>query len=125
MQAKQANVKTVQSDGKFKEWDKWSVELSDGTTGKMYTKDTKAPPVTVGQAVHFLINESGTIKVVDPDDMPVSARTKEMHIIRQSSLKAAVDLCVANFSSAGEAIDSDHCIALSEKFVGYILNGKK
>ena len=118
-----AKVKSIKGDGKFKELFKYEIELDNGEFGKIYKKNSDSG-LYEGQEIEYEINDKGTLKVFTEFEKKYKSRggqlikypsTKDELIVRQSSLKCAVDFVIANGG------DSDAVIKLAEKFTQYVI----
>lgn len=90
---KTAKVKNVQQDGKWKDLYKFEVELDNGETCSLYKK-TENPYIKPGDEVNYTTNDKGTMKIVrDGGAQPSysSNPDRELKIVKQSCLKAAVE----------------------------------
>ena len=94
---KNSKVVNVQGSGMFKELYVFEVELENKDIGKIYRKSNDSK-LTNGQEISYTINEKGSIKIVTDyqknnptQSSPQKSDDVQKFIIRQSSLKAAVD----------------------------------
>jgi hypothetical protein len=105
---KTAKVVSVKGDGTFNDLYKFDVELDNGDNAKMYKK-TPQHWLEEGQEINYTINEKGTLKVIREgwDHKTLSNgsgggssnfkkdNSVQEYIIKQSSLKCAVDVCIS------------------------------
>ena len=95
---KTAKVKNIQQDGKFKELFKFEVELDNGESCSLYKK-TENPYIKVGEEVKYTTNDKGTMKIVreaGAQSSYISNSDRELNIVKQSCLKAAVETVKSN-----------------------------
>jgi hypothetical protein len=90
---KTAKVVSVKGDGTFNDLYKFDVELDNGDNAKMYKK-TPQHWLEEGQEINYTINEKGTLKVIRAYNFKKDNSVQE-YIIKQSSLKCAVDVCIS------------------------------
>lgn len=123
MSVTKSKIKTITEDGEWKDWFKWATELENGVKGTMYTK-TNEMPAQPNQEIDYTINGSGTIKMVDPDNLPVSDQDRQLMICRQSSIKAAIDHNrggLLSWLTGGPSMET--ILKDSDTFTHYIYNG--
>jgi len=94
---KNSKVVNVQGSGMFKELYVFEVELDNGDIGKVYRKSDDSK-LSNGQEISYTMNDKGSIKIVTDyqKNNPATAYPKKSDdvqklIVKQSSLKAAVD----------------------------------
>ena len=94
---KNSKVVNVQGSGMFKELYVFEVELDNGDIGKIYRKSNDSK-LSVGQEISYTINDKGSIKIVtdyqknnQSQSSPQKSDDVQKLIVKQSSLKAAVD----------------------------------
>jgi len=94
---KNSKVVNVQGSGMFKELYVFEVELENGDVGKIYRKSNDSK-LTNGQEISYTINDKGSIKIVTDyqknnptQSSPQKSDDVQKLIVKQSSLKAAVD----------------------------------
>tara|TARA_R110001606_G_scaffold373300_1_gene530655 strand:- start:27 stop:512 length:486 start_codon:yes stop_codon:yes gene_type:complete len=94
---KNSKVVNVQGSGMFKELYVFEVELENKDIGKIYRKSNDSK-LTNGQEISYTINEKGSIKIVTDyqknnptQSSPQKSNDVQKLIVKQSSLKAAVD----------------------------------
>tara|TARA_R110000868_G_scaffold252851_3_gene509545 strand:+ start:2334 stop:2819 length:486 start_codon:yes stop_codon:yes gene_type:complete len=94
---KNSKVVNVQGSGMFKELYVFEVELENKDIGKIYRKSNDSK-LTNGQEISYTINEKGSIKIVTDyqknnptQSIPQKSNDVQKLIVKQSSLKAAVD----------------------------------
>jgi len=93
---KNSKVKNVQGSGMFKELYVFEVELDNGDVGKIYRKSNDSK-LSNGQDISYTINDKGSIKIVtdyqknQSQSSPQKSDDVQKLIVKQSSLKAAVD----------------------------------
>ena len=93
---KNSKVVNVQGSGMFKELYVFEVELDNGDVGKIYRKSNDSK-LSNGQDISYTINDKGSIKIVtdyqknQSQSSPQKSDDVQKLIVKQSSLKAAVD----------------------------------
>lgn len=94
---KNSKVVNVQGSGMFKELYVFEVELENKDVGKIYRK-TNDSKLSTGQEISYTINDKGSIKIVTDyqknnptQSSPQKSDEVQKLIVKQSSLKAAVD----------------------------------
>ena len=122
---KKGKVVSVKGDGTFKDLYKFEVELDNGDNGVMY-KRTPQHWLEEGQDINYTINDKGTLKVIREGwDNPPSSNgspsfkkdnSVQKYIIKQSSLKASVDLCCSKGIHNKEDV-----VAIAQYFTDWVL----
>lgn len=94
---KNSKVVNVQGSGMFKELYVFEVELDNGDIGKIYRKSNDSK-LSNGQEISYTMNDKGSIKIVTDyqknnptQSSPQKSDDVQKLIVKQSSLKAAVD----------------------------------
>jgi hypothetical protein len=132
---KKSKVKNVQAngtwEGKFGLMYKFEVEMENGDIGEYSSKSKDQDKFVEGQEMEYEFVGGQFPKVKPVYNKPdftkgsvsggYSGGYKKDHnvqelIVRQSSLKAAVDYCGDNSESPEE------CIAIADKFVAWVMN---
>ena len=129
---KSSKVTNVQGNGTFKDMHVFEVELENGDMGKIYKKSREAG-VDVGQELEYTMNEKGTIKIVTEYQKNLAAGSVSSNgvtntykkddnvqqlIVKQSSLKAAVDFC-------DDTSTVKDVIKVAQEFVDWVMENKK
>ena len=116
---KNSKVVNVQGSGMFKEFYVFEVELENKDVGKIYRKSNESK-LTSGQEISYTINDKGSIKIVtdyqknNPTQLsPQKSDDVQKLIVRQSSLKSAVDF--NNDCTAEEVLHN------AEKFYNWVM----
>jgi len=122
---KTAKVTNVQGSGKFKEFYVFELQLDNGDTGKVYKKGQDAG-VKVGEEITYTLNDKGSIKIQREQysgggggGFSKSNPDVQKSIIKQSSLKAAVELCSAYIKS-GNSVNSADVLRLADTFTNWV-----
>ncbi len=127
---KKSKVKSVQAngtwEGKFGMMYKNEVEMENGDIGEYSSKSQDQDKFIEGQETEyeFIGGQFPKVKpVYNKPEFVSNGATKvnpdvQKLIVRQSSLKAAVDYCGDNSESPEE------CIAIADKFVAWVMNEK-
>ena len=127
---KKSKVKNVQAngtwEGKFGMMYKNEVEMENGDIGEYSSKSQDQDKFIEGQETEyeFIGGQFPKVKpVYNKPEFVSNGATKvnpdvQKLIVRQSSLKAAVDYCGDNSESPEE------CIAIADKFVAWVMNEK-
>ena len=127
---KKSKVKSVQAngtwEGKFGMMYKNEVEMENGDIGEYSSKSQDKDKFNEGQETEyeFIGGQFPKVKpVYNKPEFVSNGATKvnpdvQKLIVRQSSLKAAVDYCGDNSESPEE------CIAIADKFVAWVMNEK-
>ena len=122
---KNSKVVNVQGSGMFKELYVFEVELENKDIGKIYRKSNDSK-LTNGQEISYTINEKGSIKIVTDyqknnptQSIPQKSNDVQKLIVKQSSLKAAVDF------HSGSSCTTSQVIGTAEEFEEWVLNKKK
>ena len=120
---KTAKVTNVQGSGTFKELYVFELQLDNNDTGKIYKKGQDAG-VKIGDEINYTLNDKGSIKIQregggfnSSQSFKKDSNVQE-HIIRQSSLKGAIDLVVS------EKIEPHEWEKMADSFVEWVY-GKK
>jgi hypothetical protein len=131
---KKSKVKSVQAngtwEGKFGLMYKFEVEFENEDSGEYSSKSKDQDKFIEGQETEYEFIDGHFPKVKPVYNKPefvsggYSGGYKKDHnvqelIVRQSSLKAAVDYCGENSESPEE------CIAIADKFVAWVMDDKK
>ena len=94
---KNSKVVNLQGSGMLKVLYVFEVELDNGDVGKIYRKSNDSK-LTNGQDISYTINDKGSIKIVtdyqknnQSQSNPQKSDDVQKLIVKQSSLKAAVD----------------------------------
>tara|TARA_R100000781_G_scaffold37026_1_gene26221 strand:+ start:2034 stop:2453 length:420 start_codon:yes stop_codon:yes gene_type:complete len=100
----------------------FELSLDNGDTGAIFKQKDNAY-VEVGQEISYELTERGTIKIQRENsnfssNRPAPDNDRQLSIIRQSSLKAAIDLVVH------EKIEIHELIKTADSFVDWV-QGKK
>ena len=126
---KTAKVTNVQGSGTFKELYVFELELDNNDAGKIYKKGQDAG-VKVGDEITYTLNDKGSIKIqreqYSGGGGSYSNKSNpdvQKSIIKQSSLKAAVELCSAYIKS-GNSVNSADVLRLADTFTHWV-NGKE
>ena len=101
----------------------FELDLDNGDKGAIF-KQKDNPYVEVGNSINYTINERGTIKIQREGGnfipkAPIVDTDRQLSIIRQSSLKAAIDLVVH------EKIEMHELITTADSFVEWVQGKKK
>ena len=121
---KTAKVTNVQGSGTFKELYVFELQLDNGDAGKIYKKGQDAG-VKVGEEITYTINDKGSIKIQREQYSGSSGGYQKSNpdvqksIIKQSSLKAAVELCSAYIKS-GNSVNSADVLRLADTFTNWV-----
>ena len=121
---KTAKVTNVQGSGTFKELYVFELQLENGDTGKIYKKAQDAG-VKVGEEITYTLNDKGSIKIQREKysggggGFSKSNPDVQKSIIKQSSLKAAVELCSAYIKS-GNSVNSADVLRLADTFTNWV-----
>ena len=119
---KTAKVTNVQGSGTFKELYVFELQLENGDTGKIYKKAQDAG-VKVGEEITYTLNDKGSIKIqreqYSGGGFSKSNPDVQKSIIKQSSLKAAVELCSAYIKS-GNSVNSADVLRLADTFTNWV-----
>ena len=119
---KTSKVESVQGAGTFNDLYKYEVAFEDGTTGNMYKKSDN-PYIKAGDEVNYTISDKGTIRIERDNKQAFSGSgfkarqndpRKELLIVKQVCLKAAVELVKKN--------DPVAVIENAEIFVKWVMN---
>ena len=125
---KSSKVTNVQGNGTFKDMHVFEVELENGDMGKIYKKSREA-----GIDVEYTMNEKGTIKIVTEYQKNLAAGSVSSNgvtntykkddnvqklIVKQSSLKAAVDYC------SGGNFEPRDVLKVAQEFVDWVMDNK-
>ena len=117
---KNSKVVNVQGSGMFKELYVFEVELENKDIGKIYRKSNDSK-LTNGQEISYTINDKGSIKIVTDyqknnptQSSPQKSDDVQKLIVRQSSLKAAVDF--NNDCTAEEVLNN------ADKFYNWVMS---
>lgn len=109
---KKGIVKKITSNGEWKEFHKWMYEMENGDKGDCLTKADK-PSHHEGEEIEYNIESQGKYsKIVFPKkgggrrNDPEFEKWRNRLIVNQSSLKAAVDLVIADKIEIGQLHDS-------------------
>mgnify|MGYP003141801973 FL=1 len=128
---KSSKVTNVQGNGTFKDMHVFEVELENGDMGKIYKKSREAG-IDVGQELEYTMNEKGTIKIVTEYQKNLAAGSVSSNgvtntykkddnvqqlIVKQSSLKAAVDFC-------DDTSTVKDVIKVAQEFVDWVMDNK-
>jgi len=131
---KKSTVKSVQAngtwEGKFGMMYKFEVEFEDGNAGEYSSKTQDQTKFVIGQEMEyeFIDGKFPKVKPVyqKPDFVSGSSNgvykkddTVQKMIVKQSSLKSAVDYC-----SKGNCSPSD-VIKVAQEFVDWVMENKK
>ena len=128
LNAKKSKLNHVNFTGEWKGLYKYELEFEDGTIGTMYKKQEN-PGVEVDSTYDYTINDKGTIKIIDPNreqnyNTPTDQQATQKYIVRQSSLRSAVEIWKAKIDK-GIEFDDNQCIELAQTFEEYVLLNKK
>ena len=120
---KTGKVTNVQGSGTFKELYVFELQLDNGDTGKIYKKGQDAG-VKVGEEITYTLNDKGSIKIQREQYSGGGGFSKsnpdvQKSIIKQSSLKAAVELCSAYIKS-GNSVNSADVLRLADTFTNWV-----
>ena len=122
---KTAKVTNVQGSGTFKELYVFELQLDNGDTGKIYKKGQDAG-VKVDEEITYTLNDKGSIKIQREQysgggggGFSKSNPDVQKSIIKQSSLKAAVELCSAYIKS-GNSVNSADVLRLADTFTNWV-----
>jgi len=123
---KTAKVTNVQGSGKFNEYFVFELQLDNGDTGKIYKMKQDAG-VKIGEELTYTINDKGSIKIHREQyrgnkiggGFSKSNPDVQKSIIKQSSLKAAVELCSAYIKS-GNSVNSADVLRLADTFTNWV-----
>jgi hypothetical protein len=121
---KTAKVTNVQGSGTFKELYVFELQLDNGDTGKIYKKGQDAG-VKVDEEITYTLNDKGSIKIQREQysggggGFSKSNPDVQKSIIKQSSLKAAVELCSAYIKS-GNSVNSADVLRLADTFNNWV-----
>lgn len=124
---KTGKVTNVQGSGTFKELFVFELQLDNGDSGKIYKKGQDAG-VKVGDEINYTINDRGSIKIQREQYQNNSYSNKsnpdvQKSIIRQSSLKAAVELCSA-YVKTGNSVNTADVLRIADTFTSWV-NGSE
>tara|TARA_R110002096_G_scaffold421277_1_gene626841 strand:+ start:157 stop:612 length:456 start_codon:yes stop_codon:yes gene_type:complete len=129
---KTAKITNVQASGTFKELFVFELHLENGDAGKIYKKGQDAG-VKIGEEITYTLNDKGSIKIQKEQYQGASGGgnsfTKKSNpdvqkaIIRQSSLKASVELCSA-FVKVGNSVNTADILRIADTFVAWVNNGE-
>ena len=120
---KTAKVTNVQGSGTFKELYVFEIQLDNGDTGKIYKKGQDAG-VKVGDEITYTLNDKGSIKIQREQYQNNNYSNKsnpdvQKSIIRQSSLKAAVELCSA-YVKTGTSVNTADVLRIADTFTNWV-----
>ena len=120
---KTAKVTNVQGSGTFKELYVFELQLDNGDAGKIYKKAQDAG-VKIGEEITYTLNDKGSIKIQREQYSGGGGYQKsnpdvQKSIIKQSSLKAAVELCSAYIKS-GNSVNSADVLRLADTFTNWV-----
>ena len=99
----------------------FELDLDNGDKGAIF-KQKDNPYVEVGNSINYTINERGTIKIQREGGnfipkAPIVDTDRQLSIIRQSSLKAAVDICIAQGIYSPEDV-----LSRAEAFTDWVMD---
>ena len=120
---KTSKIKNIQGSGTFKELYVFELQLENGDNGKIYKKSQESG-VKVGDEITYTINEKGSIKIQREEYQKQSYSNKQSvdvqsSIIKQSSLKAAVELCSA-YVKVGNTVSSSDVLRIADTFTNWV-----
>ena len=120
---KTGKVTNVQGSGTFKELYVFELQLDNGDTGKIYKKGLDAG-VKVGDEITYTLNDKGSIKIQREQYQNNNYSNKsnpdvQKSIIRQSSLKAAVELCTA-YVKTGTSVNTADVLRIADTFTNWV-----
>lgn len=128
MEIKTSTVKSVQANGTFKEMNKWEVEMENGDCGENLTKGDQEYFVK-GREVEYEWHPGKYPKIKRPykkDGQPTQTPQRndnvQLYIIRQSSLKIALDYHNITMDNP-KNLTRDDVAETSEFFTQYVMNG--
>ena len=121
---KTTKVTNVQGSGTFKELYVFELQLENGDSGKIYKKGQDAG-VKVGEEITYTLNEKGSIKIQREQYQQSGGYSTKSNpdvqksIIKQSSLKAAVELC-SSYIKSGSSVNSADVLRLADTFNNWV-----
>jgi hypothetical protein len=123
---KTSKVKTAQYDGKWQDLHKYTIAFENGDHGTYFSKSDSQEKFKAGIETEYKYDElKNRIKVhyAEPfaktSGTPTQTNDREIYIIRQSSLKAALEY----HASVGRM--EEQLLDTADMFTDYVLTGKK
>ena len=120
---KTAKVTNVQGSGTFKELYVFELQLDNDDTGKIYKKGQDAG-VKGSTEIRNKLDHKGSIKIQREQYQNNNYSNKsnpdvQKSIIRQSSLKAAVELCSA-YVKTGTSVNTADVLRIADTFTNWV-----